>query len=143
MIERSRTERTLSGATLGTGCGCGTLTRAAQARVEDVLERRREPDERQLEERDREDRAEDVPEAVAEKERAPDVREVQHEAPVTSGEREQAEKRESGDAVDRRRHREDEVDGDVAAHVRQDLFEDDVEEAEVEGPRGLDVVALL
>ena len=35
------------------------------------------------------------------------------------------------------------MDDDVAAHRREDLAEDDVEEAEIERPRGFDVVALL
>src|ERR1700716_2578526 len=62
-----------------------------EARVEHVLETRRERDQRQLEERDREDRAEDVPESVGEIDRALAQRKLQHHAPVRAGQRDKPE----------------------------------------------------
>src|SRR3989442_4960061 len=130
-MERPLTERT------------GTLLRPAKLRVEDVLERRRERDERELEERDRQDWAEDVPDAVAVEERALALSEVQHDPPVRSGDWHEPEEYHEDLCVHRLGHRQDEVDGDVAAHRWQDLAEDDVEQPQVQRARGLDVVTLF
>src|SRR5437867_8030999 len=118
-MDRLRTERT------GTALWSGP----AQTRVEDVLERGRERDERQLHQGDREDRAKDVPDAVTEEQRALPLCEVQHDAPIRSGDWHQTEEDDEDLCVHRLGHREDEVDGDVTAHGRKDLSEDDVEQA--------------
>src|SRR3954468_4694926 len=98
-MDRSRTERTAGLIALPRPRSV-RASRGAQPRVEDVLERGREGDERELEQRDREDRAEDVPERVAEEDRALAVREVQHDAPVLTRQRHEPEEDDAGLRVD-------------------------------------------
>ena len=69
--------------------------------------------------------------------------ELNHQPPVVAREGHQAEEIEDDLTVDRTRHGDDEVDDDVAGHVRQHLAEEDVPRAEIEDARRLDVLPLL